>query len=103
MGKLKKLSSRDFVEAVNPRDAVAGGEHAAGLADLDLPAILADLALDHLADFRWANIHDVRLPPTARRCRRAGAPADSVGCERCRRTRCPAPLQERRQADPDRS
>ena len=46
-------------QAVDARDAVAGGEHGAGLGDRDLLVVVLDLLADDVADLCGADIHDV--------------------------------------------
>ena len=65
--ELEQLAGRGLVEAVDAGDAVAGRQHAAGLAHLDLALVLLDLALDDVADFRGANLHSLVPPCVARR------------------------------------
>ena len=57
--ELQQLAGGGLVEAVDAGDAVAGGQHAAGLAHLDVALVLLDLALDDVADFRGADFHSL--------------------------------------------
>ena len=58
-------------EAVDARDAVAGGEHGAGLGDRDLLVVVLDLLADDVADLCGADIHGRRpyLESSSRRVR----------------------------------
>ena len=64
------------------------GQHAAGLAHLDLALVLLDLPLDDVADFRGANLHSL-CSSLRRRVARASRRAASTAM---RRRRCRARL-----------
>ena len=50
-GKSKQLPGHALFQAVDAGDAVANGNHRAGLGEFDLADIPFDLALDDLTDF----------------------------------------------------
>src|SRR5581483_6589903 len=55
--KLEQLAGGDLVEAVDARDAVAGGQHRADFLDLDGLFVVADLFFDDAADLGRADFH----------------------------------------------
>ncbi len=59
--EVEQLAGHGRLEAVHARDAVAGLEHGARLADGDLLIESVDLLADDLADFFGANLHVVFL------------------------------------------
>src|SRR6185295_17305120 len=67
--KLDQLARRDLVEAVDARDAVAGRQDHARLADLELPLVVLDLLADDVADLRGPDLHETNLPPKIMRPR----------------------------------
>ena len=56
-GKLDELAGHRVLEAVDARDAVADREHGAGLGDVDLAAVLLDLALQDVGDLAGTEFH----------------------------------------------
>ena len=55
--ELEELAGHGARQAVDARDAVAGGEHGAGLRDRDLLVVVLDLLADDVADLFGADIH----------------------------------------------
>src|SRR5207237_9459634 len=66
LGELDQLAGHHPFQAVDARDAVAGGEHRAGLADLDLLAIALDLLAKDAADLVGPDFRHERLPQSHR-------------------------------------
>ena len=57
VGKFQQLAGRDFIETVNARDAITGGQHGADFLDLNRLFVIANLFFDDPADFRCTDIH----------------------------------------------
>ncbi len=65
-GKLDELSGHGGLETVDARDAVAERQHGAGLGDVDLAAVLLDLALQDVGDLTGLDVHSLRSSPILR-------------------------------------
>ena len=61
-GELDHLARLNVVEAVDASDAVPNRQDRTNLGNLGFFAEIRDLVLENGGDFRWANIHDLRLP-----------------------------------------
>ena len=56
--ELDQLAGQGLVEAVDARDAVTRGQHGAGLGDVDLAIVVADLALQDVCDLAGLDVHE---------------------------------------------
>ena len=56
--ELEQLAGHRAREAVDAGDAVADGQHGAGLGDRDLLVVVLDLLADDVADLFGADVHD---------------------------------------------
>ena len=74
--ELDQLAGHHLLEPEDARDAVADGEHGAGLGDVDLAAVLLDLALQDVRDLGRFDVHR-SSPFAAPSARTAGS---SVQC-----------------------
>ena len=61
-GELHHLAGHDVLQAEDAGDAVADGQHLAGLGDVGLGVERGDLLLQDLRDLGWADLHLRRLP-----------------------------------------
>ena len=72
-GKFHHLAGHAVLQAEHAGDAVADGQHLAGLGDIGLGVERGDLLLQDLRDLGWADLHIRRLP-SWRTAGAAGAP-----------------------------
>ena len=72
-GEFHHLAGHAVLQAEHACDAVADGQHLAGLGDVGLGVERGDLLLQDLRDLGWADLHIRRLP-SWRTAGAAGAP-----------------------------